>query len=89
MSNTELPDVTQGVAEPDESRVVLSIIAVGLIGLMGLFTLIFSWDNFPLISELLPFFDALGSGGIWYYILGIMIAFFMLIAKMIAEVLAD
>ncbi len=89
MTDTRLPDITQGVAEPEESRVVLTIIGVGLIGLMGLFTLVFSWDSFPLISDLIPLFDALGSGGIWYYILGIMVAFSMLTAKMIAEVMAD
>ncbi len=89
MSETELPDVTQGIAEPEESRVVLTIIGVGLLGLMGLFTVVFSWDNFPLISELIPLMDALGSGGIWYYVLGILISFALLLSKMMAEVLAD
>ena len=89
MTDTGLPDITQGVAEPEESRIVLTIISVGLIGLMGLFTLVFSWDNFPLISDLIPLFDALGSGGIWYYILGIMVAFSLLAAKMITEVMSD
>jgi hypothetical protein len=89
MSEAGLPDVTQGMAEPDESRVVLTIIGVGLISLMGLFTVVFGWDNFPVISELIPLFDALGSGGIWYYMLGILVAFSLLFAKILAEVLAD
>lgn len=89
MSNANLPDVTQGMAEPDASRVILTLIGVGLLGLMGLFTTVFGWDNFPLLSELIPLFETLGSGGIWYYILGIMIATFLMIADLIGEVLAD
>lgn len=89
MSETVIPDLTQGSEEPDFSRVVLTMMGVGIIALMGLFTVIFSWDSFPVIGNLVPFFEIVGDGGIWYYITGIVVSAILLISNMIAEVLAD
>ena len=84
-----LPDVIQGVSEPESSRIVLSILGIGLLGLMGMFTVIFSWDAFPVLSDLVPLFDNLGGSGIWYYLVGILVGFTLLIASVFGEVTKD
>ena len=88
-NNTMLPDVSEGNAEPAASRVILVILGVGLIGLLGMFTNIFGWDNLPIISEIIPFMGNLGSSGIWYYLIGIIVGFGSIIANMLGGVLSD
>ena len=90
MSDVEiLPEVTQGVAEPEASRVILAILGLGLLGLVGMFSVIFGWDGFPLLSELIPLFDALGSSGIWYYLVGIILGFSFMVLNLLGEVFRD
>ena len=90
MSDVEiLPEVTQGVAEPEASRVILAILGLGLLGLVGMFSVIFGWDGFPLLSELIPLFDALGSSGIWYYLVGIILGFSFIVLNLLGEVFRD
>ena len=90
MSDIEiLPEVTQGVAEPEASRVILAILGLGLLGLVGMFSVIFGWDGFPLLSELIPLFDALGSSGIWYYLVGIILGFSFMVLNLLGEVFRD
>ena len=84
-----LPEVTQGVAEPEASRVILAILGLGVLGLVGMFSVIFGWDGFPLLSELIPLFDALGSSGIWYYLVGIILGFSFMILNLLGEVFRD
>ena len=54
-NNTILPDVSEGVAEPSASRVILVIMTIGLVGLIALFSNIFGWDTVPVIGEIVPF----------------------------------
>tara|TARA_B100000131_G_scaffold17448_1_gene17570 strand:- start:1683 stop:1955 length:273 start_codon:yes stop_codon:yes gene_type:complete len=90
MSDVEiLPEVTQGVAEPEASRVILAILGLGVLGLVGMFSVIFGWDGFPLLSELIPLFDALGSSGIWYYLVGIILGFSFIVLNLLGEVFRD
>ena len=84
-----LPDVTQGANEPDASRVVLAILGLGVLGLVGMFSVIFGWDGFPILSELVPLFDAIGSSGIWYYLIGILLGFALILMNIVGEVFQD
>ena len=65
-NNTILPDVSEGVAEPSSSKIVLVIIWIALLGLIAMFSNIFGWDNLPVIGEIIPFMDNLGGSAIWY-----------------------
>ena len=60
-NNTILPDVSEGVAEPSASRVILVLMSVGLVGLIALFSNIFGWDTVPVIGDIIPFMDNLGG----------------------------
>ncbi|MBA4694340.1 MAG: hypothetical protein DWC06_08195 [Candidatus Poseidoniales archaeon] len=88
-NNTILPDVSEGVAEPSASRVILVIMTVGLIGLIAMFSNLFGWDNIPVIGEIIPFMDNLGGSGIWYYLIGIFVGVGMIVSNIIGGVLSD
>lgn len=88
-NNTILPDVSEGVAEPAASRIIIVIMCVGLIGILAMFSNIFGWDNMPVIGEIIPLMDNLGGSGIWYYLIGILVGCGMIVANMIGGVLSD
>ena len=88
-NNTILPDVSEGVAEPSASRVIIVIMCVGLIGLLAMFSNIFGWDSMPVIGEIIPLMDNLGGSGIWYYLIGILIGCGMIVANLLGGVLSD
>jgi hypothetical protein len=54
-----------------------------------MFTNIFGWDNIPIISEIIPFMSNLGSSGIWYYLIGILVGLGSIVANMLGGVLSD
>mgnify|MGYP001591798445 FL=1 len=88
-NNTILPDVSEGVAEPSSSKIVLAIIWTALLGLIAMFSNIFGWDNLPVIGEIIPFMDNLGGSAIWYYLIGILVGCGMMISNLIGGVLSD
>tara|TARA_B100001094_G_scaffold278917_1_gene288758 strand:- start:2492 stop:2764 length:273 start_codon:yes stop_codon:yes gene_type:complete len=88
-NNTILPDVSEGVAEPSSSRVVLVMIWTALLGLIAMFSNIFGWDSLPVIGEIIPFMDNLGGSAIWYYLIGILVGCGMMISNIIGGVLSD
>jgi len=79
-----LPDVTQGLAEPDSSRVILTLVVVVVLGILALSTQVFHiFDGFS------PFSSLFGSGAIWWFMLGIFIGFGGLVASSMGEVLRE
>ena len=88
-NNTILPDVSEGVAEPSASRIIIVIMCIGLIGILAMFSNIFGWDNMPVIGEIIPLMENLGGSGIWYYLIGILVGCGMIVANMIGGVLSD
>ena len=90
MSNaTTLPDVTVGHGEPATSRVLLTLIGGGVLGLLALFTNIFGWDSMPIIGDMVSLIGNLGGSGIWYYLIGIGVGMALIIGKLLAEVAND
>ena len=75
-----LPDVTVGTGEPSSSRVFLTLFAVGILGILALFSNVFGWDNLPLLGELVPLIGNLGGSGIWYYLIGILVGLGAIVA---------
>ena len=79
-----LPVVTQGLAEPDSSRVVLVLVGAIVLGILAISTQVFS-----LFGDFSPFSNLVGSGAIWWFMLGIFIGFGGLIASTVGEVLRE
>jgi hypothetical protein len=88
-NTTSLPDVTVGTGEPASSRILLTLFAVGVLGLLALFSNVFGWDNIPLLGELVPLIGNLGGSGIWYYLIGLLIGIGAIVASLLAEVIVD
>tara|TARA_B100000459_G_scaffold146414_1_gene112669 strand:+ start:13919 stop:14191 length:273 start_codon:yes stop_codon:yes gene_type:complete len=84
-----LPDVTVGTGEPSSSRVFLTLFAVGILGILALFSNVFGWDNLPLLGELVPLIGNLGGSGIWYYLIGILVGLGAIVASILSEVVVD
>ena len=78
-----------GTGEPSASRVVMSLMFIGILGLYSLFTNVFGWDNLPVLGELVPLVQNLGSGGIWYYLIGFLVGIGAIVATIVGEVLAE
>ena len=45
--------------------------------------------NLPVISEILPVFEGVFDSGIWFFILGVMIGVFAIIATMMTEATSE
>ncbi len=82
-------EATVGDAEPAMGRTVLALLAVGLLGLFALFSNVFGWDAVPVLGELVPLLGNLGGSGIWYYLIGLMVAAAAIVSTVLAEVLSE
>jgi len=87
--SSALPDTMVGTGEPSASRVVMSLMFIGILGLYSLFSNVFGWDNLPVLGELVPLVQNLGSGGIWYYLIGFLVGIGAIVATLVGEVLAE
>ena len=47
--------------------------------------MLFPGHDLPVISDILPVFDGVFDSGIWFFILGIMMGVFAIIATMMTE----
>ena len=88
-NTTSLPDVTVGTGEPASSRILLTLLSVGVLGLFALFSNVFGWDNLPLLGEVVPLIGNLGGSGIWYYLIGFLVGIGAIVATVVGEVLAE
>ena len=86
---TSLRDVIVGTGEPAASRIILTLFAVGVIGMLAVFSNVFGWDNIPLLGELVPLIGNVGGSGIWYYLIGLLVGLGAIVASLLAEVIVD
>jgi len=79
-----LPDVIQGLAEPNSSRVVLAVVGALVLGILAISTQVFT-----VFGGFSPFSGQFGSGAIWWFMLGIFIGLGGLVASAMGEVLRE
>ena len=60
-----------------------------LLGLLALYNTVFGWDSFPVLGDIVPMLGNFGSGGILYYLMGILIGLGYVATTVISEVLSD
>ena len=77
----------QGDNEPAASRVILVGALVSALIFMVVFSILYPGQNYPVISD----FETFGAltGGIWFFILGIMLGFFSLLANILFKAVQD
>ena len=79
----------QGEEEPSSSWVVLAFGLVTSLALLVLHGILYPGRELPVISEILPMFDGVFDSGIWFFILGVMVGVFAIIATMMTEATSE
>lgn len=86
-----LLDVTDGAEEPAASRLLLTVMGVGFLGLLALFNALFSWQALPALENIDGFIGAITSGGsgIWFYLIALLAGLAVVVGRLVSEVLSD
>tara|TARA_Y100000294_G_scaffold177002_1_gene201021 strand:+ start:1069 stop:1347 length:279 start_codon:yes stop_codon:yes gene_type:complete len=79
----------QGEDEPSSSWVILAFRLVTSLALLVLHGILYPGRDLPVISEILPVFEGVFDSGIWFFILGVMIGVFAIIATMMTEATSE
>ena len=79
----------QGEEEPSSSWVVLAFGLVTSLALLVLHGILYPGRELPVISEILPMFDGVFDSGIWFFIFGVMVGVFAIIATMMTEATSE
>ena len=82
-------EFTQGEDEPSSSWVILAFGLVTSLALLVLHGILYPGRDLPVISEILPVFEGVFDSGIWFFILGVMIGVFAIIATMMTEATSE
>ena len=84
-----LGEFIQGEEEPSSSWVVLAFGLVTSLTLLILHGILYPSRDLPVISEILPMFEGVFDSGIWFFILGVMVGVFAIIATMMTEATSE
>ena len=79
----------QGEDEPSSSWVIIAFGRVTSLALLVLHGILYPGRDLPVISEILPVFEGVFDSGIWFFILGVMIGVFAIIATMMTEATSE
>ena len=79
----------QGEDEPASSWVIIAFGLVTSLALLVLHGILYPGRDLPVISEILPVFEGVFDSGIWFFILGVMIGVFAIIATMMTEATSE
>ena len=84
-----ISEFIQGEEEPSSSWVVLAFGLVTSLALLVLHGILYPGRELPVISEILPVFEGVFDSGIWFFILGVMVGVFAIIATMMTEATSE
>ena len=79
----------QGESEPPSSWVFLVFGIVLSLATLILHGMLFPGRDLPVISDILPVFEGVFDSGIWFFILGVMMGIFAIIATMMTEATSE
>jgi hypothetical protein len=79
----------QGEEEPSFSWVILAFGLVSSLALLVLYGILYPDNPLPVVSEILPVFEGVFDSSIWFFILGIMLGVFAIIATMMTEATSE
>ena len=69
-----IPDVIQGLEEPESSRIVLTVLGILVLGVLAISTQAFS---------------LFGTNSIWWFMLGIFVSIATVLASIVGEVFRE
>ena len=79
----------QGEDEPSSSWVIIAFGLVTSLALLVLHGILYPGRDLPVISEILPVCEGVFDSGIWFFLLGVMIGVFAIIATMMTEATSE
>ena len=88
-STDSVGEFIQGESDPSSSWVVLALGLVLSLATLILHGILFPGRDLPVISDILPVFDGVFDSGIWFFILGVMLGVFAIIATMMTEATSE
>ena len=79
-----IPDVIQGLKEPESSRIVLTVLGILVLGILAIST-----QAFSLFGDFSPFSGLFGTNSIWWFMLGIFVSIATVLASIVGEVFRE
>ena len=84
-----LLDYMRSDEEPELGRTVAGFGAVSLLLFLVLYEVLFPGHGLPVISDLVPLVIGVMDSSIWFFVLGIMLGFFSLLANILFKAVQD
>ena len=84
-----LADYMHSLEEPPVSKVVLTLGIVTTFLLLLLYGILYPGHALPVLGEVVPFFAGVADSSIWFFLFGIMLGAFLLLAAALVEVARD
>tara|TARA_B100001250_G_C19315970_1_gene578333 strand:+ start:5 stop:277 length:273 start_codon:yes stop_codon:yes gene_type:complete len=84
-----LPDVTLGDDEPPMAKVMLIVSILAALALLIMHGVLFPGSDIPALGDVVSLFGGLANSGIWFFLVGILIGFGMMVATVMGEALED
>ena len=81
--------MTQGNTEPASSTAVWTMSIVGVLAFIILYGVLYPGHPFPVLSDVLPLFSALGNSLVWFFIAGVLLGLGSLVAILVGESIAE
>ena len=84
-----LLDYMRSDEEPELGRMVAGFGAVALLLFLVLYEVLFPGHGLPVISDVVPLVIGVMDSSIWFFVLGIMLGFFSLLANILFKAVQD
>jgi len=84
-----LPDVTLGDDEPPMAKVMLVVSIIAALALLILHGVLFPGSEIPHLGDLVSLFGGLANSGIWFFLIGIIVGFAMMLANVLGGAVED
>ena len=79
----------QGEKEPPGSWVFIALGVVISLSFLLLYSILYTGQDLPVISDLVPVFSGVFDSGIWFFILGTMIGIFAILGRLLLEATSE
>ena len=84
-----LLDYMRSDEEPELGRTVIGFCTVALLLFLVLYEVLFPGHGLPVISDIVPLLIGIMDSSIWFFILGIMIGLFSILANVLFKAVQD
>ncbi len=82
-------DYMRSDEEPGLGRMATAMGFIALLIFLVLYDILYPGHGFPVVSDVVPLLAGVMDNGIWFFILGIMVGFFSLIASVLVKAVEE